>query len=126
MSKDSISNAQQSSFQPLITEIGSYAKTAYPAYSLSALFALSAPFGFAGGRDLEKIKNATVTPRSQAIVGQIAGKTISNSLKKPSSLPPFWQLAGFAVAFGGGGYIIDQGDILNGTGTVTGMYGLRV
>ncbi len=35
------------------------------------------------------------------------------------TVPPFWQLAFFAAAFGTGGYIIDQGDALNGSGVVS-------
>lgn len=35
-------------------------------------------------------------------------------------MPPLWHLIGFSALFAGGGYIIGQGDTLNGAGTVTG------
>lgn len=108
----------RSALQPYIDHAGSFATTPYPAYSLASLFALSAPFGFAGGRDLQRLPQNIP---GQAALKNVVGKTVASALR-PSSLPPFWQLAGFAAAVAGGGYIIDQGDLLNGTGTVTGEH----
>ena len=34
-------------------------------------------------------------------------------------MPPFWQLLGFGAFFGAGGYMIREGDALNGSGVVT-------
>ena len=40
--------------------------------------------------------------------------------KAPRLIPPFWQLLGFSVFFGTGAYMIDHGDVLNGSGVISG------
>jgi hypothetical protein len=105
--------------QPYVDAVGSYAKSPYPAYSLASLLGASAPFGLASGRDLQRIP-AHVP--GQDILKSVAGKSVANALQRPSTLPPYWQLVGFAATIAGGGYIIGQGDVLNGAGTVTGGY----
>lgn len=40
-------------------------------------------------------------------------------LRPPRLVPPFWQLLGFSVFFGAGGYMIEQGDVLNGSGVLS-------
>lgn len=105
-------SGQTSQFQPYIDAVGSLAQSPKPAYALAATFALAAPFCFPGGRD-----NRIPAPVTQSPLGRVArGKLGTAPLR---ALPPFWQVAGFAAIFAGGGYIIDQGDSLNGAGTVT-------
>lgn len=111
-----MSASSPSSLQPYIDQVGSYAKTSTPAYSLAALFALVAPFSFPGGRDKARI----AAPSPTSPLGKALGAQLRSPSAVRSALPPFWQLAGFATFFGAGGYIIDQGDSLNGAGTVTG------
>ncbi|UZJ51649.1 hypothetical protein CBS101457_000969 [Exobasidium rhododendri] len=111
-----MTSSVSSAYQQYVDQLGSYAKTPTPAFSLSALFALSAPFAFPGGRDQQKIP----TPAPSSPVGKLLGSShLKSAIPLRSALPPFWQLAGFAVAFGGGGYMIEKGDSLNGSGTVT-------
>lgn len=109
-----------SAYQTYIDQLGSYARTSAPAYTLASLFALFAPFSFPGGRDQQKIRK----PSTNSPLGKVLGSGLKSSgaIAIRSSLPPFWQLAGFATFFGAGGYMIDQGDTLNGSGTVTGKY----
>lgn len=107
--------------QQYIDKFGSLAKSPLPAYSLASLFALSAPFSLAGGRDLQRVPVPTESPQSPLQhISRSLTKSPSTVTLHPKGLPPFWQLAGFAAVFAGGGYIIDSGDILNGSGTVTG------
>lgn len=105
-----------SGYQQYIDQVGSFAKTSTPAYSLASLFALCAPFAFPGGRDQSRIQ----APSSNSPLGKAFGSSLNPAKALRSSLPPFWQLAGFATFFGAGGYMIDKGDTLNGAGTVTG------
>lgn len=51
---------------------------------------------------------------AHATLNAHAAKTI------PRLVPPFWQMLGFGVFFGAGGYMIDHGDILNGSGVISG------
>lgn len=37
----------------------------------------------------------------------------------PRLIPPFWQSLVFGVCYATGGYIIEQGDTLNGSGVIT-------
>jgi hypothetical protein len=71
-----------------------------------------APFSFVSGR---APLAAAGVPSASAVASSAA-----LSAAAPRVLPPFWQLAGFAAFFAGGGYMIEQGDALNGAGTVTG------
>ncbi|PWZ03761.1 hypothetical protein BCV70DRAFT_142636, partial [Testicularia cyperi] len=134
--------------QDNVRRLGAYARTSTPAYTLSALFTLSTPFGFAtpaqaaaeAAAKLQRqqhMAQASAAATSQGSSGLVArlvanaqarklasGTALSSSAAAASSAPPrpiapFWQLAFFALAFGGGGYIIDQGDALNGSGVVT-------
>ena len=119
--------------------LGSYAQTSTPAYSLAALFALSTPFGFASpaqaaaeaaaklqrDRALARASTTATNKGSAGLVVRLvanvqAQKAASARMQPPlRTVPPFWQLAFFAAAFGTGGYMIDQGDLLNGSGVVT-------
>lgn len=114
----SSSSYTSSAYQQYIDQLGSYAKSSTPAYTLSALFALSAPFAFPGGRDQQRVP----TPSHTSPVGKLLGSNLKSAVPLRSALPPFWQLAGFAAFFGGGGYMIDKGDSLNGSGTITGTF----
>lgn len=105
-------------YQPYIDQLGSYAKTPYPAYSLASVFALCIPFSLPSGRDAARIPKPS--PRSP--LGAMLGPQIRNATALRGSMPPMWQLAGFATFFFGGGYMIDKGDSLNGAGTVTGRW----
>ena len=62
-----------------------HAHDSRPAYALSALCAMSMPFGF-----------------GQAI--KMAGNEAAK--KAPRLIPPFWQMLGFSVFFGTGAYMI--------------------
>ncbi|WFD07131.1 hypothetical protein MVES1_002488 [Malassezia vespertilionis] len=73
-------------------QMRAYAQSPMPAYSLAALCAVAMPFG----------------------LGHVA-----SAAKVPRLVPPYWQLLGFGGFFSGGGYIISQGDVLNGSGVVT-------
>ncbi len=75
-----------------------HAHDSRPAYALSALCAMSMPFGF-----------------GQAI--KMAGNEAAK--KAPRLIPPFWQMLGFSVFFGTGAYMIDHGDTLNGSGVIS-------
>ncbi|CDU26229.1 uncharacterized protein SPSC_06423 [Sporisorium scitamineum] len=125
--------------QNSVRTLGSYAQTSTPAYTLAALFALSTPFGFASpaqaaaeaAAKLERQKQlaqASTTASNQgsnSLVARLvahvqAQKAASAQMQPPlRTVPPFWQLAFFAAAFGTGGYMIDQGDQLNGSGVIT-------
>lgn len=111
-----MSSSLSSTYQQYIDQVGSYAKTSTPAYSLASLFALCAPFAFPGGRDQSRIQS----PLPNSPLGKALRSSLNPAKALRSSLPPFWQLAGFATFFGAGGYMIDKGDSLNGAGTVTG------
>ncbi|KAJ1018438.1 hypothetical protein NDA18_006592 [Ustilago nuda] len=123
--------------QSTIRNLGSYAQSSTPSYTLAALFALSTPFGFASPAQAAA-EAAARLQRQQAfsqasayassrgssslvarIVASQRAASVSASLAPVRTFPPFWQLAFFAAAFGTGGYIIDQGDALNGSGVVT-------
>ena len=106
-----VKSALHSQVQSLVTNLGSYSNSSTPAYSLSILFALSTPFSFAA--------NAS----SPVNVAQtIAQSSSSLKSKRPpvTPLPRFYILAAMSAAFGGAGYIIGDGDRLNGSGTATG------
>ncbi|WFD36648.1 hypothetical protein MCUN1_003535 [Malassezia cuniculi] len=83
--------------QPAVRALEQYAKEPTAAYTLSGLCIAAAPFGF-GHKALNAGAGAVAVPRV---------------------LPPFWQLLGFAGFFATGGYMIAQGDALNGSGVVT-------
>lgn len=112
-------------FQSLVTNLGYYAASPYPAYSLSALFLLSSPFSF----NRNSIHSTSNAIQSTTTANNIPSNSIISSLNKAfkskrpvTPLPPFYVLVSMAAVFGGGGYIIQQGDVLNGSGTVTGKY----
>ncbi|SAM82227.1 uncharacterized protein UBRO_04777 [Ustilago bromivora] len=123
--------------QSTVRNLGSYAQSSTPSYTLAALFALSTPFGFASpaqaaaeaAAKLQRQQafsqaSADASSRgSSSLVARIVAfqraASASASSAPVRTLPPFWQLAFFAAAFGTGGYIIDQGDALNGSGVVT-------
>ncbi len=48
-----------------------------------------------------------------------ASQKSAPTLASLRAMPPYWQLAGFSAVFAGGGYMIAQGDPINGSGTVT-------
>lgn len=85
---------------PWMRELRKHANDSRPAYAMSVLCAMSMPFGF----------------------GTALKTTSKNMAKVPRLIPPFWQLLGFSVFFGTGAYMIDHGDILNGSGVITGEY----
>ncbi|SJX63287.1 uncharacterized protein SRS1_14108 [Sporisorium reilianum f. sp. reilianum] len=125
--------------QNTVRSLGSYAQTSTPAYTLTALFALSTPFGFASPaqaaaeaaaklqrqKQLAQASTAASNQGSNGLVARLvanvqAQKAASAQMQPPlRTVPPFWQLAFFAAAFGTGGYMIDQGDQLNGSGVIT-------
>lgn len=129
--------------QSTARSLGSYAQTSAPSYTLAALFALSTPFGFASPAQAaaesaaklqrqQALAQASAAASSRGSSGLVARLIASQRAASASAasasasasvpvrpLPPFWQLAFFAAAFGTGGYIIDQGDALNGSGVVT-------
>lgn len=125
--------------QSSVRKLGSYAQTSTPAYTLAALFALSSPFGFASpaqaaaeaavkAQRQQQLAQASAAASAQGSNGLVA-RLIANAQTQKAAkaqaqaplrtIPPFWQLAFFAAAFGTGGYIIDQGDALNGSGVVS-------
>jgi hypothetical protein len=110
------SSSSTASFHPYVDQLGSYAKTSYPAYSLASLFALCIPFSLPSGRDSLKVPK----PKPSSPLGKVLGPQLKTATALRGSLPPLWQLAGFATFFGTGGYMIDKGDSLNGSGTITG------
>lgn len=85
---------------PLVKILGAHAKCPNPAYALAALCAAASPFGLGG----DALKAASATAKPVRIV------------------PPFWQLVGFSGFFALGGYMIQEGDVLNGSGVVTGAW----
>ena len=125
--------------QSSVRTLGSHAQTSTPAYALTALFALSTPFGFASPAQaaaeaaaklqhqqrLAKVSEAASSRGSSGLVARLVANVQSQRAASAQTqapvrtLPPFWQLAFFAAAFGTGGYMIDQGDALNGSGVVT-------
>ncbi|TKY88526.1 hypothetical protein EX895_002514 [Sporisorium graminicola] len=125
--------------QDTVRSLGSYAQTSTPAYTLAALFALSTPFGFASPaqaaaeaaaklqrqKQLAQASTAASSQGSNGLVARLvanvqAQKVASAQMQPPlRTVPPFWQLAFFAAAFSTGGYMIDQGDQLNGSGVIT-------
>ncbi|SNX87224.1 uncharacterized protein MEPE_05934 [Melanopsichium pennsylvanicum] len=123
--------------QNTVRSLGSYAQTPNASYALATLFALSTPFGFATPaqaaaeaaaklyrqQKLESLASSSAgAPRNSVIARFIANAQTQKSAQVQASvraLPPFWQLAFFAAAFGTGGYIIDRGDSLNGSGVVS-------
>ena len=134
-----LSNQHDGWLQDAVRNVGSYAQTSTPAYILTALFALSTPFGFASPaqaaaeaaaelqrqQQFAKASAAAAARGSSGLLARLvanvhtqraAAAQTQTSLR---TLPPFWQLAFFAAAFGTGGYIIDEGDTLNGSGVVT-------
>lgn len=130
---------QQGWLQSSVRTLGSYASTSTPSYTLSALFALSTPFGFASPaqaaaeaaakaqheKQLASIRNSASSQHSNGFVARLVTKVQAQQAAKVQThapfrvVPPFWQLAFFAAAFGTGGYMIDQGDVLNGSGVVS-------
>lgn len=109
MASDSPISALQAQVLPVWESLRSKATDPRPAYFLSGICmflanpgAAALPFGFAHAS-----LNAHAT------------------YKIPRLVPPFWQLAGFGALFATGGYIIGQGDTLNGSGVITGaLHGL--
>lgn len=104
MASDSPIAAFYAHIRPTLETLRSYANDPRPAYGLASLCmflanqgAAALPFGFAHAS-----LNAQATYRI------------------PRLVPPFWQLVGFGALFGSGGYIISQGDTLNGSGVITG------
>lgn len=130
------SSALPLAYQEYVDRVGAFAKSPAPAYTLAGLFGLASPLGFAGGRDRARLPDRvpgeqalrSALARQGSTAASAAAKAIGNTASHPQqvsalpfrALPPFWQLAGFAAAFAGGGYITDCGDHLNGAGTVTG------
>ncbi|GAC97644.1 hypothetical protein PHSY_005230 [Pseudozyma hubeiensis SY62] len=130
---------QQGWLQSSVRTLGSYASTSTPAYTLSALFALSTPFGFASPaqaaaeaaakvqheKQVASLRNSASSQHSNGFVARLVAKVQAQQAAKVQThapfrvVPPFWQLAFFAAAFGTGGYMIDQGDVLNGSGVVS-------
>ncbi|KAF6767533.1 Altered inheritance of mitochondria protein 19 [Kalmanozyma brasiliensis GHG001] len=122
-----------------VRALGLYAQTSTPAYCLAALFALSSPFGFASPaqaaaeaavkaqrqQQLAQVSAAASAQGSNGLVARLIANAQTQKAAKAQAqaplrtVPPFWQLAFFAAAFGTGGYIIDQGDALNGSGVVS-------
>lgn len=132
--------AQEGWLQSSVHTLGSYAQSSAPAYTLTALFALSTPFGFASPaqaaaeaaaklqhqQQLAQASQAAASRGSSGLVARLVANAQTQRAASASAshaplraLPPFWQLAFFAAAFGTGGYMIDQGDVLNGSGVVT-------
>ncbi|KAN0061226.1 hypothetical protein ACQY0O_006966 [Thecaphora frezii] len=131
--------ASEGRLQETVRSIGSLAKDPKLAYSLSALFALATPFGFASPQ--QAAAEAAAQLQQQQMAAQalqaatsrgsssLAARLVANAQAQRArrataaamrrALPPFWQLAGFAALFATGGYMIDQGDSLNGSGVVT-------
>lgn len=106
MASDSPISALQAHVLPVWESLRSKATDPRPAYALSGICTFRAnpgaaalPFGFA---------HATLNARA--------------TYKIPRLVPPFWQLAGFGALFATGGYIIGQGDTLNGSGVITGAW----
>ncbi|KAL4403026.1 hypothetical protein ACI68E_000808 [Malassezia pachydermatis] len=87
-----------SHLQPVLAEMRTCAHDSRPAYAMAGLCALAMPFGF--GHAL-----------------QTAKKEVRQRL--PRLVPPFWQSLGFGFFFAFGGYMIDQGDVMNGSGVIT-------
>lgn len=124
---------KHASLQSTVRNLGSYAQSSTPSYTLAALFALSTPFGFASPAQVAAEAAAKLQRQqafsqasayassrgSSSLVARIVASQRAASFAPVRTLPPFWQLAFFAAAFGTGGYIIDQGDVLNGSGVVT-------
>lgn len=138
MQAGQIKPGQQGWLQTSVQSLGSYAQTSTPAYTLAALFALSTPFGFASPaqaaaeaaaklqrqQQYAQASAAASSSGSSSLVARIVANAQSQRAAAAQThsvrtLPPFWQLAFFAAAFGTGGYMIDQGDALNGSGVVT-------
>lgn len=125
--------------QSNVRTLGSYAQTSTSAYTLAALFALSTPFGFASPaqaaaeaavkaqrqQQIAQVSAAASSRGSSSLVARLIANAQTQKAAKAHTqaplrtVPPFWQLAFFAAAFGAGGYIIDQGDALNGSGVVS-------
>ncbi|KIS69072.1 uncharacterized protein UMAG_10366 [Mycosarcoma maydis] len=135
----SIAEKQEGWLQSTVRTLGSYAQISTPAYSLAALFALSTPFGFASPaqaaaeaaaklqyqKHIAQLAHSVSSQGSNGLVARLVAQVQTQKAAKSQThaplrvIPPFWQLAFFAAAFGTGGYIIDQGDALNGSGVVS-------
>ncbi|EPQ25955.1 uncharacterized protein PFL1_06411 [Pseudozyma flocculosa PF-1] len=125
--------------QETVQSIGSLAKDPKAAYSLAALFALASPFGFASPeqaaaeaaaklqrqQQAAKAAQAASSHGSSSLAARLVANAKAQSVRRATAastlraVPPFWQLAGFAALFATGGYIIDHGDALNGSGVVS-------
>ncbi|KAE8223792.1 hypothetical protein CF319_g3227 [Tilletia indica] len=116
---------------------GSHAVSPYPAFTLSGLFAISAPLSViasvptpsptapvglgSAAFTLATAATSSTSPSAAATQGRNhAGSSIIAAARAPlAALPPFYQLVGFSAVFGGGGYIVSQGDSLNGSGVMS-------
>lgn len=128
-----VKSALHSQVQSLVTNLGSYSNSSTPAYSLSILFALSTPFSFAANASSPVNVAQTIAQSSSSSYIPASASSSTTSSSKPSflsslkskrppvtPLPRFYILAAMSAAFGGAGYIIGDGDRLNGSGTATG------
>ncbi|KAE8264245.1 hypothetical protein A4X03_0g1090 [Tilletia caries] len=115
---------------------GSHANSPYPAWTLSGLFAISAPLSVVAavpsptpigpvgqgsvGSTLAKAAASTSSSATTQAGRTYAGSSIVAAARAPlAALPPFYQLVGFSAVFAGGGYIVKQGDSLNGSGVMS-------
>ncbi|KAE8269490.1 hypothetical protein A4X09_0g2847 [Tilletia walkeri] len=106
---------------------GSHAVSPYPAWILSGLSSVptpspTAPVGLGSAAStLATAATSSTSPSAAATQGRNhAGSSIIAAARAPlAALPPFYQLVGFSAVFGGGGYIVSQGDSLNGSGVMS-------
>ncbi|WFD32267.1 hypothetical protein MSPP1_003312 [Malassezia sp. CBS 17886] len=96
MPHDASASPVADKLRELQQRLGGYAHSAHPAYTLAGLCAAAMPFGLGH-----------------------AARTAGQKAPPPRLVPPFWQLLGFGVFFAAGGYMVDAGDVLNGSGVVT-------
>ncbi|PWN53054.1 hypothetical protein IE53DRAFT_366690 [Violaceomyces palustris] len=108
-------NSQSRILRPQLDTLASLATSPRPAYTLATIFALSAPFGFSSAVQGQEASSG----HKHAPPANSVSSAKGSSLMATKAMPPFWQLAGLAAIFAGGGYIIEQGDPLNGSGVIS-------
>ncbi|KAK0549206.1 hypothetical protein OC844_006906, partial [Tilletia horrida] len=79
-----------------------------------------APFAPVGqGNAAATLASAATTPAGSP-ARALPGASLAAAARAPiAALPPFYQLVGFSATFAGGGYIVQQGDTMNGSGVMT-------
>ncbi|KAL9939123.1 hypothetical protein V8E36_001936 [Tilletia maclaganii] len=133
--RDTRGSDWQAVLRPYVESWGSHAQSPTPAWALSALcrsskemraalasgfqcsFAVAGPLSVARGSSSSR--SSSVAPPTAATRAYPGSGIVAAARAPLSALPPFYQLVGFSAIFGGAGYIVAQGDSLNGSGVMS-------